>query len=725
MKGLLYITAALLLVATSVQAQKIDARLTALLPNDNKTMSIGGESQNQKIDTAAVKQRINVRFNSDCTARSFSAIAMVKEGFPCPADRLQELGVEIVREIGRMLILCVPAESLAALEDIEEIESVSADQMNYLTNNYARQKSKVTEVATVEKAQQHNLPQAYTGKGVLVGIVDGGIDFQHVAFRNPDGSSRVKLAMITKGFDKLTVYDDPKDIPHLTTDFTEMSHGTHVAGTAAGSIVETLNKQGIATEADLMLCGLANDRYDANIILAITEMFKFAKQQGKPCVINVSIGNVCGFHDGVSSLVVQGLREYFKTEDDKKGRICVFSASNSAGMHGAIYTALPAAGTDGYNLRSVLGETEKAKHEGVDVSSYTDIYNYFYYLDGSEFDVDVKVVDVKTGAVYTLAEKPLYDANENAVTALYKEATYSPRNNKFFVHYQLDNTHKFHEPNLRLAYFVKGTQGKTLRAFELREDKTAGYHSENLQGYTEGSDNGAFNVHATGDEVISVGAYYSAIAYLNIKNEFYGYGDVTMQDKITPYSSWGTDDNGVNHPDLIAPGGQVCSAYNIYDTNCFDEEGRYYETVSEKLSDGVTAFGRNHYYGSMEGTSMAAPHTTGIIALWLQAKPDLTYADVRKLIKDTSSKDKNVTDPEFIPSGNVIQAGAGKIDALAGLEVLAGSTAISTVAADGYRQATPATMYDIDDHCYNTLGQRVSKNAKGLVIYKGKVYLNR
>ena len=155
MKGLLYITAALLLVATSVQAQKIDARLTALLPNDNKTMSIGGESQNQKIDTAAVKQRINVRFNSDCTARSFSAIAMVKEGFPCPADRLQELGVEIVREIGRMLILCVPAESLAALEDIEEIESVSADQMNYLTNNYARQKSKVTEVATVEKAQQH------------------------------------------------------------------------------------------------------------------------------------------------------------------------------------------------------------------------------------------------------------------------------------------------------------------------------------------------------------------------------------------------------------------------------------------------------------------------------------------------------------------------------------------------------------------------------------------
>jgi hypothetical protein len=122
---------------------------------------------------------------------------------------------------------------------------------------------------------------------------------------------------------------------------------------------------------------------------------------------------------------------------------------------------------------------------------------------------------------------------------------------------------------------------------------------------------------------------------------------------------------------------------------------------------------------------MAAPHVTGIIALWLQANPNLTYADVRNLIKETSIKDEYVTNPELIPSHDVRQVGAGKIDALAGLQKILGTTAIQMVGEDGPRHATPATMYDVDDNCYNTLGQRVSKNAKGLIIYKGKMYLNR
>ena len=127
----------------------------------------------------------------------------------------------------------------------------------------------------------------------------------------------------------------------------------------------------------------------------------------------------------------------------------------------------------------------------------------------------------------------------------------------------------------------------------------------------------------------------------------------------------------------------------------------------------------------MEGTSMATPHVTGIIALWLQANPNLTYADVRDIIKETSIKDKYVTNTDFIPSHDVRQVGSGKIDALAGLQKILGTTDIKTVGADGLRQATPATMYDVDDNCYNILGQRVSKNTKGLIIYKGKKFLNQ
>ena len=191
-----------MLFVTGIQAQKIDVRLTDLLPNTDGTSKAKSamRGQQQEIDTAAVKNEINVSFNSDGTVNSFSAFAMVKEGYNCPTAELQELGVEIREKIGRMLILTIPAESLLKLGDIEAIESVNADKINRIMNENGRLKSRVSEVATEEMAVTKNhLPQAYTGKNVLVGIIDAGIDFNHAAFRNADGSTRIKMALRKSG----------------------------------------------------------------------------------------------------------------------------------------------------------------------------------------------------------------------------------------------------------------------------------------------------------------------------------------------------------------------------------------------------------------------------------------------------------------------------------------------------------------------------------------------
>ena len=726
MKRFLHFVVVLLFAATSIQAQKIDAQLTSLLPSIDDTSKAKStvRSQQQEIDTVAVKQSINVSFNGDCTVKSFSVIAMLKEGAECPTALLQKLGVEIREVIGRMLILTVPAGSLMALGDMDEVESVSADRMCQLTNNIGRDKTNVSEVNTLEKALSHNLPQAYTGKGVVVGIIDTGIDYNHVAFRNDDGSPRVKMAVRYFNNTAYVTCTTASDIAELQTDNSNESHGTHVAGTAAGGFVEGLTRQGMAPEADIVLCGIGDVLYSSNIITMIKNIFDYAKSVGKPCVINTSMGLIVDFHDGTTD-ILQALKEYYKNEDDRKGRICVFSSSNSADYQAAIYTVLPAAGSDGYNLKTVLGETKKYTYDDKEVNCYIGISNFFYNLEESELDVDIKVVDVTTGALYTLAEKPLY-TEKGAIASVNKVSGKSAANNKSYVRCSLYSTCLFHEPNLKLAYFVKSTAGKTFRALDNRTGKTAGFHSCNLPGYVDGCDNGAFNSWTCTEQVIGVGSYYSTNSYHNINGKEWGYSDKSMVDKADANSSWGVDDNGVNHPDVIAPGGCIVSAYNIYDENYFDGEGRYYSgDKSNDLTEGVLRFGRWNYYGSKEGTSMAAPHVTGIIALWLQAKPDLTYADVRNLIKETSIKDKYVTDPANIPSRNVIQVGSGKIDALAGLQKIVGTTDIKTVGEDGLRHATPATMYDIDDNCYNTLGQRVSRNAKGLIIYKGKVYLNR
>lgn len=70
-----------------------------------------------------------------------------------------------------------------------------------------------------------------------------------------------------------------------------------------------------------------------------------------------------------------------------------------------------------------------------------------------------------------------------------------------------------------------------------------------------------------------------------------------------------------------------------------------------------------------------------------------------------------------------MQAGYGKIDAVAGLKILS-TAGIETISIDGRRGATPSTMYSVDAPVYNMMGQRVSKNTPGIVIYKGRKYVN-
>lgn len=85
----------------------------------------------------------------------------------------------------------------------------------------------------------------------------------------------------------------------------------------------------------------------------------------------------------------------------------------------------------------------------------------------------------------------------------------------------------------------------------------------------------------------------------------------------------------------------------------------------------------------------------------------------------------NTTDTEFIPSHNPVQAGYGKIDAVAGLKKILNTTAIDAIEVGGHREATPATMYSIDAPVYNMMGQRIDKNTRGLVVYKGRKYVNQ
>ena len=72
-----------------------------------------------------------------------------------------------------------------------------------------------------------------------------------------------------------------------------------------------------------------------------------------------------------------------------------------------------------------------------------------------------------------------------------------------------------------------------------------------------------------------------------------------------------------------------------------------------------------HYWGAMSGTSMATPTVAGIIALWLQANPNLSVAEVKDIMYHTGIHDN------FTNGAHSAQFGAcGKIDALAGMRLV-------------------------------------------------------
>lgn len=678
----------LFITLTMVYAQKIDCRLTELVDKGMRQNSMklsvddvckDNYAAPHDIDTVAVKEEINVTFSNDGEVEVISAIARLKKDAVCPVGKLQQLGISVTDVVGNVLIMSVPPESLLDLEEIEEIEYVAADNLNKLYNDKARTKTNIDCVdgSDIEKLEESGLPHAYTGKDVIIGIVDVGIDFNHAAFRDANGNTRIKKVVTFDSSGNKLVYTDAEEIAALTTDRTTYSHGSHTSCTAGGSKVGDTNLHGMAPDADLVLCGLGNSLANSRIIASIGEIFSYADEVGKPAVINISLGDDLYFRDGVTSALVTAIRA-LNDDGAASGRIVCISAGNDGNGHRSIVQTLAAAGDDGYCLRTVLGESGTTTLNDVEVAYYRKIKLFAYDNDGGDFTAVLKAIDITSGTLYDLSEKPLYTSTTSTkpVTALALTLNTDVTNGKKYVRLSNSKTYYFHEPDLRLALLITGTEGQKMRLENgMDNNSTEGFYAKDIAGYTDGNAELSININACDDAVISVGAYTARTSWKSINGKSYHYTDTSQRTdgSIASFSSFSTDDNGVNRPDVVAPGVGVLSAYNMYDTTFFDGNG-VVSGGEAKIHCNETLNGRDNYYGVMSGTSMSSPCAAGIIALWLQANPTLSTADIREIIRTTSYNDEYTTDVANIPSGDITQAGSGKIDALAGLQTIQETT---------------------------------------------------
>ena len=127
---------------------------------------------------------------------------------------------------------------------------------------------------------------------------------------------------------------------------------------------------------------------------------------------------------------------------------------------------------------------------------------------------------------------------------------------------------------------------------------------------------------------------------------------------IAGFSSRGTDGDVSTYPDIAAPGANILATCRPYLPIC------------------ATGRQTDPNYGTLSGTSMAAPHIAGIAAQLLQVDPTLTPAEVEDLLEDTAVRIQEgpvLTDPANPTTGTSFDAGHGLVDVRAAVEALLSS----------------------------------------------------
>ena len=256
-----------------------------------------------------------------------------------PESGLGGEGIQMVPLLGGYAVVTLPESEIKVYSAREQIEFIEKPKRLYFETFQAREASCILPV----QAGSNGL----TGKGILVGVVDSGVDFFHPDFRNEDGSSRILRLWDQsingnppEGYTRGTEYTKEEIDEALVLGETEgrrlvpsrdvSGHGTAVLGIAVGNgtVSEGVNR-GVAYESDLLVVKMGNAGENSfprttELMEGIDYLVRQAAAMGKPIAINISFGNNYGSHQGDSLL------ETYISNVANVGRsvICVGSGNN-------------------------------------------------------------------------------------------------------------------------------------------------------------------------------------------------------------------------------------------------------------------------------------------------------------------------------------------------------------------------------------------------------------
>lgn len=534
------------------------------------------------------------------------------------AETLTAAGLKIRSEIGDVFTGTVSLDQLPGLSALDGVQRIES----------AREMHGELDLAIVDSRANlvHQGPPGRRGDGVLVGIVDSGIDFTHPSFRRPDGSSRIRFIwdqtlarqpdeQLPAGFSYGVEYTNAQINAALATanPFNSVrhrdsgGHGTHVAGIAAGDGSAAGQGQpafsfiGVAPEAELIIVKVGGGGGEglgtsANALDAVNYCFQRAQQLDRAIAVNMSLGDNLGPHDG-TSLLERGLDNLL----GGPGRAFVKSAGN---VGNARHHAGGSVATGATVNVGVLQPTGNTTPDQLD----------FWYRGADTFRA--AVVDAAgnaTGFVNVGVAQTFTLPSGNTVRIDHRNNDPFNGDRRIFITLQRGSATQIlaGQWSVRLRSISSPAGGRfdgwiqRHNTFTQRPTFTAPFESNDRTISTPG----------TAREVITAANYTTRGA---------GVGSLAAS------SSRGPTRDGRAAPTLAAPGQTIISA---------------------RAEPGSG----DPYVGS-GGTSMSAPHVTGAIALMLQKNRNRTQAQIRDCLTSTARSDAFTG-----PTPNTAW-GAGKLD---------------------------------------------------------------
>ena len=599
-------------------------------------------SQATEASTAVASEKVEVAKEATVAAKTTNATeaALVeKTEAPKEAATVPETKPEVAEkpvEKATAVATATSSETTNRHEAAEKPQSIESD-----------------EIITVPQTWK----QGYKGEGMVVAVIDSGLDVNHEVLRITDPSKakfknqgEIEAAKKAAGIDYGKWYNDKVVYAYDYFDGTDNikeaerdSHGMHVTGIATGNPDKEAGNgekiYGVAPEAQVMFMRVFSDRQKTTGSALYVKAIDDAVALGAD-TINMSLGSSTGSTVNAGSDIIDAIKRA-----RAKGVSVLISAGNSNSF-GNGYSR-PSAENPDYGL---VGNPSTVE----DSISVASINNKI---------ITTEVFEVKGLEGNAEADNGKFDYSKSAA-----DADFEKGKEYEYVSVGLGKEDDFKDLDLtgKLALIQRGEIPFTEKiANALHHGAVGALVYNNVEGSNLG-----MSIDGDAKKIPSVfiskryGEALKAGSYKVVFNNTMANRPSPEADQLSDFSSWGVTTDGQLKPDVTAPGGNIFSSLN------------------------------DNTYGDMSGTSMASPHVAGVAALvkeyLVKNHPELTPEQVSETVKALiMSTAKPHVNKETGAYTSPRQQGAGVVDTAAAV-----STDLYVTGENNYPSVTLGNVGD-------------------------------